>query len=88
MPWTGYSTEKSGLFSPAPPPDRQGRLTKIKQAGLSPRLLLFGKAKALVVRRSGRGHHVHPLAPLVEMDLAIDQRKQRPITARAYVLAR
>ena len=45
-------------------------------------------SKKLVVRGSGGGHDVHAAAVLVELHLAVDERKQRPIAAGADVLAR
>ena len=42
----------------------------------------------LILRGGGFGHDVHAAAVLVELHLAVHERKKRPITARADVLAR
>jgi hypothetical protein len=42
----------------------------------------------LILRGGGFGHDVHAAAVLVELHLAVHERKERPIASRADVLAR
>jgi hypothetical protein len=44
--------------------------------------------RKLILRGGGLGHDVHAAAVLVELHLAVHERKERPIAARADVLAR
>jgi hypothetical protein len=43
-------------------------------------------ADALIFFGSAVRQYVDPMTALVEQDLSIDERKQRPIAARAYIL--
>ena len=61
------------------------RIKTIKKARRGPRLKSL--LPALVLGRSGFRHDIHPLAVLVKPDLTVHQREERPIAARADVLA-
>ena len=60
---------------------------EIKKARREPRFKNYHAGKS-IFRGCGFGHDVHAAAVLVELHLAVHERKERPIATRADVLAR
>src|ERR1700679_2309634 len=60
---------------------------KTKKARCEPRFENCSR-RNLILRGGGFGHDVHAAAVLVELHLAVHERKERPIAARADVFAR
>src|SRR5277367_3094986 len=60
---------------------------KIKKARREPRFENCSR-RNLILRGGGFGHDVHAAAVLVELHLAVHERKERPIAARADIFAR